>query len=261
MEIRLTSEQTLSNSLIIKSFRGGLFLETIKTSFFRKMRAPVDGWFAQKALKNYHSIKRTTPEIVKFSMKFPSSGCYRIDSIQIESELSSLIELVKAQSTKVILEIGTARGGTLFAWSQLASELVVSCDLNGPGYKETFYTKLPPPESKCQVVTLQGNSHNPLFKASVKAKLQGQLVDFLFLDGDHTEKGVEQDFNDYIEFVRPGGYVAFHDIVENQPYPTNQVYYFWSRLKNNFEFMEYINNPQQCGFGIGVIKIPTAQQK
>ena len=231
-------------------------METIKPSFFRRLRAPVDGWRAQQALKQYHSEKRNTNEIVKYSMKFPSTGCFRIDSIQIESELSSLVEKVKAHAPRVVLEIGTARGGTLFAWAQLASELVVTCDLNGPGYKANLYKKLPPPESKCQVVTLQGNSHEPAFKTAVKDVLKGRLVDFLFLDGDHTEKGVEQDFNDYIEFVRPGGLVAFHDIVENQPYPTNQVYYFWSRIKNNYESTEYINNPKQCGFGIGVIKIP-----
>lgn len=230
-------------------------METIKPSFMRRMRAPADRWYAEQALTKYHSQKRTLNEIVKYSMKFPSSGCYRIDSIQIESELLSLVERVQAHSPKVILEIGTARGGTLFAWSQLASDLVVSCDLNGPGYKEDFYKDLPPPESKCKIVNLQGDSHDAQLKAAVKKELDGRLVDFLFLDGDHTEVGVEQDFNDYIEFVRPGGLVAFHDIVENQPYPTNQVYYFWSRIKHNYEYTEYINNPNQCGFGIGVIKV------
>lgn len=230
-------------------------METIKPSFVRRLRAPADRWVAEQALNKFHSKKRITSEIVKYSMKFPSSGCYRIDSIQIESELLSLVEHVQSQSPKVILEIGTARGGTLFAWAQLASDLVVSCDLTGPGYKKNFYKNLPPPKSKCKIVNLQGDSHDSQLKAAVKKELNGQLIDFLYLDGDHTEVGVEQDFKDYIEFIRPGGLVAFHDIVENQPYPTNQVYYFWSRIKNNYEYKEYINNLNQCGFGIGVIKI------
>lgn len=86
--------------------------------------------------------------------------------------------------------------------------------------------------------------------------LEGKQVDFLFIDGDHSEKGIEADFNDYSPLVRPGGLIAFHDIVEKQPIPENQVYYFWKRVKNNYEYEEFIDNPEQCGFGIGVIKLP-----
>ncbi len=230
-------------------------METIQVSLSRQLRAPISGWFAQLALKRFHSKKRSINEIVQYGMKFPSSGCYRIDSIQIESEFLALAQQVQDLQPKVVLEIGTARGGTLFAWSQIASGLVVSCDLNGPGYKKDFYKRLPPPSSKCQVVNLQGDSHQPAFKELVLKTLNNQKVDFLFIDGDHTEKGVEQDFNDYLDLVRPGGLVAFHDIVINQPVETNQVYYFWTRLKQKYPFWEYVNNPEQCGFGIGVIKV------
>lgn len=230
-------------------------METIQVSLSRRLRAPLSGWFAHLALKRFHSKKRSIHEVVQHGMKFPSSGCYRIDSIQIESEFLSLAQQVQALQPKVILEIGTARGGTLFAWSQIASQLVVSCDLNSPGYKKDFYKQLPPPGSQCQVINLQGDSHKADFKDLVRKTLNNQKVDFLFIDGDHTEKGVEQDFNDYREFVRPGGLVAFHDIVKNQPVDTNQVYYFWTRLKQKYPFYEYINNPDQCGFGIGVIQV------
>ncbi len=231
-------------------------METIERSMIRKLRLPFCKFFAHRELKKFHAKKRSIAEIVDYGMKFPSSGYYRLDSIQIRSEFVSLVERVSELKPKVVLEIGTARGGTLFAWTQLASDLVVSCDLNGPGYKTEFYKKLPPPGSKCKVINLQGDSHRPEFKELVRKALNNQKVDFLFIDGDHTEKGVEQDFNDYIEFVRPGGLVAFHDIVENQPFPTNQVYYFWSRLKKlHPSSKEYIDNPKQCGFGIGTIEV------
>lgn len=231
-------------------------METIEKSFVRQLREPFSRFFAYRELQKFHSKQRSISEIVDFGMKFPSSGYYRIDSIQIRSEFLSLVEQVQKLQPKVILEIGTARGGTLFTWSQLATDLVISCDLNGPGYKREFYKKLPPPGSRCQVVSLQGNSHEPDFKELVRKTLNNQKVDFLFIDGDHTEKGSEQDFNDYIEFVRPGGLVAFHDIVENQPFPTNQVYYFWSRLKQKYpSAQEFVDNPKQCGFGIGLIRI------
>jgi predicted O-methyltransferase YrrM len=36
-------------------------------------------------------------------------------------------------------------------------------------------------------------------------------IDFLFLDGDHSETGVQRDWDDWHQYVIPGGIVAFHD--------------------------------------------------
>jgi hypothetical protein len=36
-------------------------------------------------------------------------------------------------------------------------------------------------------------------------------IDFLFLDGDHSEEGVRKDWDGWHEFVIPGGVVVFHD--------------------------------------------------
>jgi predicted O-methyltransferase YrrM len=36
-------------------------------------------------------------------------------------------------------------------------------------------------------------------------------IDFLFIDGDHSEAGVQRDWDDWNRFVIPGGVVAFHD--------------------------------------------------
>jgi predicted O-methyltransferase YrrM len=38
-----------------------------------------------------------------------------------------------------------------------------------------------------------------------------QPIDFLFVDGDHSEQAVRQDWDDWCRFVVPGGVVAFHD--------------------------------------------------
>jgi hypothetical protein len=80
----------------------------------------------------------------------------------------------------------------------------------------------------------------------------------MFIDGDHTESGVEADYNDYKEFVRPGGLIAFHDIVEKQPFTTNQVYPFWQRVKVGADVQEFVSDPNQCGFGIGLLRVPKA---
>jgi hypothetical protein len=36
-------------------------------------------------------------------------------------------------------------------------------------------------------------------------------IDFLFLDGDHSEAGIQKDWDDWHQYVIPGGVVAFHD--------------------------------------------------
>jgi Methyltransferase domain len=42
-------------------------------------------------------------------------------------------------------------------------------------------------------------------------------IDLLFIDGDHSEAGCEQDWVDWSPFVAVGGRVAFHDARADQP--------------------------------------------
>lgn len=230
-------------------------METIEKSLLRLVRLPINRFSAFIQLNKFHSQARSIEENVDWSIKFPSKGYFRVDSIQKRSEILSLAKMISELNPQNILEIGTARGGTLFLWSQLASKKVISCDLNDPGYKCDFYKSLPPPDSSCTVINMTGDSHNPEFRKLVENELNNDKVDFLFIDGDHTEKGVESDYNDYAHLVRPGGLIAFHDILEKQPVPTNQVYYFWTRVKENNQTVEFVDDPSQEGFGIGVIKV------
>jgi SAM-dependent methyltransferase len=40
-------------------------------------------------------------------------------------------------------------------------------------------------------------------------------LDFLFIDGDHSYEGVLRDFTDWTPLLKPGGYLAFHDVSFN----------------------------------------------
>jgi predicted O-methyltransferase YrrM len=42
-------------------------------------------------------------------------------------------------------------------------------------------------------------------------------VDLVFIDGDHTRAGCELDWRMWSPFVRPGGYVVFHDARDGEP--------------------------------------------
>lgn len=222
----------------------------------RTLRIPFSRWLAFRRLRRYHAEPRSLEETVDWAMRFGRYGYLTIHTLQKRSEIIALAKAVAALQPRRILEIGTARGGTLLIWSSLARERVISCDLVHRAAQRSLLEALPPPGSKCRVTLLTGDSHAAAFKQRVARELNGQQVDFLFIDGDHTEAGVAQDYADYKEFVRPGGIIAFHDIIESQPLPDNQVYHFWKKVKAGQNVEEFIDNPQQCGFGIGIIRVP-----
>lgn len=227
------------------------FMKTLS----RRLRQPFNSLYAMRRLKEYHSKRRTLDEVVDWAMNFGGGGFMTVKTLQIPTEITQLARAVQAIQPKIILEIGTARGGTSLIWSYLASKRVISCDLNDLTLQRPLFTRFPPPDSECKVTLLTGNSHDAGFKSKVAKELNGEKVDFLFIDGDHTESGVEADYNDYKEFVRPGGLIAFHDIVEKQPFATNQVYHLWKRIKIGANAQEFVANPDQTGFGIGVIVV------
>lgn len=222
----------------------------------RSLRVPLNRYSAFKKLHEFHTNPFSMDTLIDWAMKFPSSGYMKVSSIQVRSEITSLANAVAALKPENILEIGTAQGGTLFIWANLASSKVISCDLEDAGVKRGLYEAFPPSNSQCNVTHLSGDSHDNNFRKKVEAELDGKQVDFLFLDGDHTEVGVEADYNDYHHLVRPGGIIAFHDIVEKQAIPTNQVYHFWKRLKEKAKTEEFVNNPGQTGYGIGIVRVP-----
>jgi cephalosporin hydroxylase len=230
-------------------------MSTIK-HISRLLRQPCNARYAFRRLAEYHAKPRTLEEVVDWAMNFGGNGYMRVKTLQIPNEIMRLAQAVQAIQPRIILEIGTASGGTALIWSYLASERVITCDLKDMSYQAPLFTRFPPPGSQCKVTLMSGNSHSPEFKARVARELNGRKVDFLFIDGDHTEPGVTADYLDYKEFVRPGGLIAFHDILESQPLPINQVFHLWKRLKHLAPVEEFVNDPGQRGFGIGLLHVP-----
>jgi len=224
--------------------------------FSRNLRAPFHRKQAFRLLDELHRANPPLEEVVERAMRLGSNGWYRVRSLQILAEITALAREVAALEPKVILEIGTARGGTSLIWAHLAEKKLVTCDLlDKRGFADLVRT-FPPPGSSCEVSVLIGDSHTPAFAEKVKAALGDDPVDFLFIDGDHTEQGVAKDYEMYGPLVRPGGLIAFHDIVDDQPLPTNQVQHFWKKLREGRDVKEFVNDPRQCGFGIGVLRVP-----
>jgi predicted O-methyltransferase YrrM len=180
---------------------------------------------------------------------------------QFKSELAGLLDwMVQRPPPRAVLEIGTARGGTLFCWCALAAPeaTVISLDLpqgiHGGGYppwKTFLYRRFAGPNQTLHL--LRGDSHEPAMLDAVKKNLPADGLDFLFIDGDHTYDGVRRDYEMYSPLVKPGGAIIFHDICTHAPEPNCHVDQFWNELKQGHPHREFVENPAQGMYGIGVI--------
>jgi predicted O-methyltransferase YrrM len=181
--------------------------------------------------------------------------------MQVKEEFVALLDTLKEINPQVIMEIGTANGGTLFSFCKLAKgdATIISLDLPkgsfGGGYIEwriPFYKAFARGEQKLHL--LRKDSHKQDTLEEIKKILNGNQLDFLFIDGDHSYEGVKKDFEMYSPFVKKGGIIAFHDIApDGLPEFTGGVPKFWKEIKNKYNSYEYIENINQEGYGIGVL--------
>jgi hypothetical protein len=57
----------------------------------------------------------------------------------------------------------------------------------------------------------------------------------------------------YSEFVRPGGMIAFHDIVHGKEELVGEVRRFWNEIKDRYRHLEIVEDRCQPWGGIGVL--------
>lgn len=180
-------------------------------------------------------------------------------ALQIKNELLKFIKLIAKYRPQIVLEIGTARGGTLFLLTKVSSPNahLISLDLPGGqyggGYNRwvgNFYKSFALDTQKISMI--RADSHNVSTLNKLKKILKDKHIDVLFIDGDHTYEGVKKDFEMYSPLVKIGGIIAFHDIVVHPPEINCNVNKYWNEIKHNFEYKEFVENWDQkmCGFGI-----------
>jgi predicted O-methyltransferase YrrM len=189
----------------------------------------------------------------------------RRGALQKPAELRRLLATVEAESPRVVLEIGTCSGGTLWALCRVAAPdaRIVSVDL--PGGPSSGGTVVEPTVLGTYVLPTQrshffrGDSHRPEIREAVRETLTSAgPVDLLMIDGDHTYDGVKQDFEDYAPFVRDGGLIVFHDILHHPKVPACQVDRFWQEIRARYHHVEYCQPRHDAGWGqwggIGVLR-------
>jgi predicted O-methyltransferase YrrM len=182
---------------------------------------------------------------------------------QVRSEGVALGKMLASRAPACSLEIGTNYGGTLLLLCNVSSPRakIISVDLPlgrfGGGYprrKIPLYRKFP--KSGQQLHLIRADSHLEETKWRVIRILNGELLDYLFIDGDHTYEGVRRDFEMYAPLVRSGGMIALHDIAVHNRDTECQVDKFWSEVKNKYRHQEIVENAKQGWAGLGILFVP-----
>ena len=170
---------------------------------------------------------------------------------QDQVELDSLLKILEDLSPRIVLEIGVFQGGMeRVVYDRCGGDLFVGIERNS----------LDSVESKKNLhgvpfVAVPFDSHEQSTLDKVKSTLDGKLVDFLFIDGDHTFKGVSKDFEMYAPLVREGGMIGFHDINDNKKYLNSinvfdvECHEFWKSIEGKYQ-TKVISNGGYLGIGL-----------
>ena len=184
------------------------------------------------------------------TMKF----CEQIGVQQRVEEFCVVAGVLLALKPRHILEIGVYGGGSFALWCTLANGTKIGIDsgsIGGP-----IHQRLGDFQARFGDVRLiKGNSHDASTLEQVKEMLAGEPLDFLFIDGDHTLQGVQQDYAMYAPLVRPGGWIGLHDITESD-------YHKGMNAGGSAEHWVQLDHPRKIsldwhdpGFGIGLVQV------
>ena len=193
--------ENVLKSIIIKTKDGNL-ISLLKRFIFR-IRKLAYVLYLKTNIKKF-DVNFTPKNLVDFVFNY---GEGLLNPLQVRSEILMLIQLLKKEKPKLILEIGTANGGTLFLFSRIADKdaIIISIDVPGGRYGGGY--------PKWRI---------PLYKLFCLS----------------NQKAL----------------IAFHDIVIHPIALNVGVNEFWNEIKQNYEYMEIVEDWNQKRCGIGILK-------
>jgi predicted O-methyltransferase YrrM len=262
----------VSTNLGITALRRGV-KRLVRQTGFRWLATPArQGWYYLRTagdlanvptfLTNFNRDTRSRPIDELVELVFSGYG-NMFRPFQNGRELRRFIERAAALKPRTVVEIGTARGGTLFLLSCIAdpSARLVSVDLPAglygggyPSWKGLLYRRFMGAGQSLHLI--RGDSHKQTTFEQTLEALNGDSVDLLFIDGDHTYAGAKQDFMKYRSLVRPGGLIVFHDILPSAIDKDITVSPLWAEVAGAFRTEEIVDSYDQGQFGIGVLIAP-----
>lgn len=218
-------------------------------------------WYTRQAKAFRGELERATSLDEKIAH---ARGSKVFAANQKQAEIRGLLERVGATPARRVVEIGAFEGGTLSLLAQAAAPnaRILSLDINFSDYQLHSYPLFARSHQEIRCVT--ADTHDQGTVEVVRRWLQSEMLDVLFIDGDHSYAGVKSDFDMYSPFVRPSGLVAFHDIHPDfktrYGRPTKndvgEVPKFWAELATKYpDRVELIEDDGQDGYGIGIIQM------
>lgn len=194
---------------------------------------------------------------------------------QRKHEIIELWKLFRTAKPMVVLEIGTAQGGTFASWCRLAPDnaLIISIDKciddcrprpgdpvhpeissrplkltsqGGGAYSLSFGR---------EVFAIEGWSFHQQVMAKLTRKLEGRKIDFLFHDASHSREMFAADFKLYWGLVADGGIFAAHDIMSSKADGCDKSIE-WERIKKEENYSavyEYFSSKESDSMGVGVL--------
>lgn len=161
-----------------------------------------------------------------------------------DDDLRELLPLVAKIDPQVVLEIGMHQGYSMEIWRKAFDPLMlIGIEKDLPTFL-SYVTE--------ETMLWRTDSHSERTQVHVEVFLQKRLVDFLFIDGDHSYEGVKQDFEMYAPFVRKGGIIALHDVdyVSEDPASPVMVKPFWNEIKKNYRHHLIKKGKNSTGMGV-----------
>ncbi len=182
--------------------------------------------------------------------------------IQKQIEFVNLLKMVERMEPGIVCDIGSSGGGTLRLFSHYAAPdaKILSIDIRNSPVKMAAFPHLA--RSGQELTVIDRSSYGMDTIEYVKEWLNGDKLDFLFIDGDHAYEGVSKDYQLYSPLVSDNGLIGIHDIVEDfklrygketETY-VGDVPTLWKEIEGLFPYAdEFIEDMDQDGFGIGVV--------
>lgn len=176
------------------------------------------------------------------------------ESVAIESkasqekeDLDKVLRIVAPYEPKVVLEIGMWKGYSAENWIKAFNpELLITLERDHKHEDGTYFEQESQKEFYHYLWDIDSTKDETV--EQVKQLLNGKQVDFMFIDGGHRFDNVYQDFYKYINLVKEGGIVAFHDILYTS-YEC-QANLLWEELKKTYDYVEINCGQGSTGYGL-----------
>ena len=164
--------------------------------------------------------------------------------------------LIKRDTPKVFVELGTHSGNSYFSFCQAVAELNLSSkcyavdswqgDEHAGSYEEAIFNQ----------VNAYNQEHFSSFSYLLRMmfddatdRFEDDSIDLLHIDGLHTYEAVKHDFERWLPELAPGAVVLFHDTTVRER--GFGVWKFWDELKRHYP----LNLEFEHSNGLGVLQL------